>query len=81
MLGVLSAIPLAYLGRVEGSWVHLLCALFTPKVVFVDWDLLTAVSTFEMPYREFGRNACAACASPILARTVPVPSSRHVAQD
>ncbi|UMM38555.1 hypothetical protein L5515_009923 [Caenorhabditis briggsae] len=49
-------------------WAHLICALFTHGIVWVDDDSLSGVSWENLENSNFGRRVCSACSDKIEAR-------------
>uniref|UniRef100_A0A914KIJ1 PHD finger protein 14 n=1 Tax=Meloidogyne incognita TaxID=6306 RepID=A0A914KIJ1_MELIC len=57
------------LSDIPNNWVHLICALYTPGIQFVDQEHLSGISWQNVDYRNFGRKQCGACIDQLDSRT------------
>ncbi|CAK5037180.1 unnamed protein product [Meloidogyne enterolobii] len=57
------------LSDIPNNWVHLICALYTPGIQFVDQQHLSGISWQNIDYRNFGRKQCGACIDQLDSRT------------
>lgn len=58
-----------YFLDIPNNWVHLICALYTPGIQFVDQEHLSGISWQNVDYRNFGRKQCGACIDQLDSRT------------
>lgn len=54
---------------IHGSWVHMVCSLYTPGVEYVEPDILSGVSLDQVPASKWGARACQLCEDEQYART------------